>query len=75
VTAVERIGIGELARRLGFSRATIGRWTKLGKLPAPHFLGEQRRWFVHEIEAWETAEARPDRPRKRASKRAAVEAA
>lgn len=48
-----RIGIAELEQRLGVHRATIRRWHRAGGLPAPHYVGEHRAWFVGEIEAWE----------------------
>lgn len=76
MTTVERVGITDLVRRFGLAKTTITRWSKTGRFPAPHYLGELRRWYVHEIEAWERAECDPARPRKRASKKKAeVEAA
>lgn len=52
-TNPRRIGISELEARTGVERSTLYRWYKAGKLPAPHYLGERRVWFVAEIEAWE----------------------
>jgi predicted DNA-binding transcriptional regulator AlpA len=68
VSSVEnprRVGIAELEQRLGRDRVTIWRWYRAGKFPAPHYLGERRCWFAHELEAWEAAEmARPAEARR-----------
>jgi len=48
-----RFKIAELEVRLGCSRQTIWRWYTAGRLPAPHYLGQHRLWFEHEIEQWE----------------------
>ena len=57
---VARIGIKDLELRTGVDRSTLWRWYKAGKLPAPHYLGDKRVWFLSEIEAWEAEQmARP----------------
>ena len=48
-----RLGIAELETRLGVHRATIGRWYRAGALPRPHFIGNRRAWWLHEVAAWE----------------------
>lgn len=61
---VVRLGVAELERRMGVTRTTLWRWVKAGRFPAPHFVGEHRRWFLGDVEAWEreqmarTADAR-----------------
>ena len=52
--AVTRIGIAELAARLGVDRSTIWRWYQTGRFPRPHYLGERRTWLLSDVEAWET---------------------
>jgi predicted DNA-binding transcriptional regulator AlpA len=51
--AVTRIGIADLAARLGVDRSTIWRWYQSGKFPPPHYLGERRTWLLSEVEKWE----------------------
>lgn len=64
-TDVRRLGIAELERRLGLHRTTIWRKCRAGDMPAPHYLGDARRWWLHEIEAWEAAQAaRPPEARR-----------
>jgi excisionase family DNA binding protein len=53
---VTRIGIRELAARLGVDRSTIWRWYRSGRFPLPHFVGERRAWFRSEVEAWECSQ-------------------
>lgn len=60
VLSVVRVGVRDLESRLGLDRATIWRWYRAGKFPAPHYLADKRVWFLSEIEAWEAAQmARP----------------
>jgi predicted DNA-binding transcriptional regulator AlpA len=60
-----RLGISELEARLGVNRKTIASWYKAVLFPVPHYLGEMRRWWVHEIEAWEAVQTAPGRPRRK----------
>lgn len=63
-TAVTRIGIAELASRLGVDRSTIWRWYQAGRFPRPHYLGERRVWLLSDVEAWERERmARPSKSR------------
>ena len=48
-----RFKIAELEARLGVSRQTVWRWYSNGDFPKPHYLGQHRLWFEHEIEQWE----------------------
>lgn len=57
-TTVQRLGIAELTTRLGMHRNTIANWVRLGRFPAPHYIAEQRRWFLHDVIAWEQANTR-----------------
>jgi predicted DNA-binding transcriptional regulator AlpA len=57
VATIVRLGIAELEQRLGVHRATIWRWCRDGKFPQPHFVGERRRWFLSEVEAFEQVSA------------------
>jgi predicted DNA-binding transcriptional regulator AlpA len=69
-----RIGIAELEARLCLHRNTIAEWYKSGRLPKPHYIGELRRWWLHEIEAWEAEHTSPSRSRKRQGRRARARA-
>jgi predicted DNA-binding transcriptional regulator AlpA len=65
--APRRIGIAELERRLGRDKTTIWRWYMASppRFPAPHFIGERRAWWLHEVEAWEREQmARPPEARR-----------
>lgn len=53
ITDPRRIAIAELCGRLAVNRRTIGKWVEAGRFPAPHYLMGERRWWLHEIEAWE----------------------
>jgi len=62
---IERLGIGDVVKRLGRDRTTVARWISNGSFPAPHYIGTRRAWFLHEVEAWERTEmARPASGRK-----------
>jgi prophage regulatory protein len=61
-----RLGIAEVEKRTGRQRTTIWRWCRDGRFPAPHYLGERRAWWLHEIEAWEREQMeRPPESRRR----------
>lgn len=61
----QRLGIAEIEERLGKCRVTIWRWCRAGRFPLPHYIGERRCWWLHEIEAWEREEmARPTNARR-----------
>jgi predicted DNA-binding transcriptional regulator AlpA len=47
------IGISELERRLGVSRCSIWRWSRLGTFPIPAKFGSRRAWKESAIEEWE----------------------
>jgi len=48
-----RLNISMLEERTCWHRMTIWRKYKAGKFPPPHFLGQNRVWWEHEIEQWE----------------------
>lgn len=48
-----RLGISELAARLGISGRTVSRWVAAGTFPAPSYVGLNRKWLLSEVEAWE----------------------
>ena len=48
-----RLNIRMVEERLCWHRQTIWRKYKAGKFPLPHFLGQNRVWWEHEIEQWE----------------------
>ena len=60
-----RGGIADFARISGLSHSTINRYVKAGKAPAGVFIGERRKWFLDEIEAWVREQA--TRPRRGAA--------
>jgi predicted DNA-binding transcriptional regulator AlpA len=51
--AARRIGIAALEQRLSVERSTIWRWYRAGAFPPPHYIGNRRAWWLHDIEAWE----------------------
>ncbi len=52
-TEITRLKISDVERRLAIHRQSIWRWVRDGKFPAPHYIGRDRRWFLHDIEEWE----------------------
>ena len=52
-----RIGIADLEDRLAINRTTIWRWYSAGTFPMPHYIGTRRCWWLHDLEAWEAAQA------------------
>jgi len=58
-----RINIAELEQRLACSRRTIERWYLAGRFPRPHHLGQNRVWWLAEVEAWEEERALAPPPR------------
>jgi predicted DNA-binding transcriptional regulator AlpA len=59
---VIRLGTAEVARRVGRSACTLWRWytAEPPRFPRPHFIGDRRAWFEHEVSAWEAEQmARP----------------
>lgn len=53
-----RINIRQLAERLAVSKQSIWRWYTVGDFPHPHYLGQNRVWFLDEIESWESEHTR-----------------
>lgn len=51
-----RLGVKDLETRLHKDRSTIWRWYQRGRFPKPHYIGDERCWFLHEVEAWEREE-------------------
>ncbi|WP_192036163.1 helix-turn-helix domain-containing protein [Halomonas sp. YLGW01] len=46
--------VKQLARRYGTHEATIWRWSREGRFPAPVKLaGNLTRWSLHDVESWE----------------------
>lgn len=56
---IERLRISELTARLAVHRNTIANWVRAGRFPAPHYIAEQRRWFLSDVVAWEAENTRP----------------
>lgn len=53
------VGIAEIARRLGRSRATVDQWKWRGLLPDPSWaVGGRPAWNWPEVEAWAKATGR-----------------
>jgi predicted DNA-binding transcriptional regulator AlpA len=52
-TEDRRLGIAELAARLGVSGRTIGRWCVAGSFPRPSYIGLRRKWLLSDVETWE----------------------
>ena len=48
-----RLNARQLEDRLAVSKQTIWRWYSSGDFPRPHYLGQNRLWWLDEIEAWE----------------------
>ena len=56
------LGIAQVTRRLGVEKTSIWRWTKAGKFPQPIYVSEHRKWWLHDIEAWERIDPAESRP-------------
>lgn len=54
-TATQLVGIGELARWLNRSVASLRRDDASGRLPAPVRIGGSKKWRRDEIAAWVSA--------------------
>ena len=52
-TVTRRLTIAQLADRFACSSMTVYRWYTFGDLPRPHYLGQNRVWFEHDVEQWE----------------------
>jgi len=48
-----RLGISELAERLGVSGRTVTRWCAAGTFPPCHYVGVNRKWLLSEVVEWE----------------------
>ena len=48
-----RLNAGQLEQRLAVSKQTIWRWYSSGDFPKPHYLGQNRLWWLDEVEDWE----------------------
>lgn len=62
MTAIVRLEIGALTRRLAVSRMSVSRMVKDGRLPAPSYLEGRRVWRLDEIEAWEATHITSEPP-------------
>ena len=54
-----RLGIAQLAARLGVSGRTVSRWCVAGTFPPFHYIGTHRKWLLRDVEAWEAAHRGP----------------
>lgn len=59
-----RLDTGKVSARLGVTPRQVARMVRrpVNPLPAPHYLGERKRWWLSEIVAWESENATPDAP-------------
>ncbi len=48
-----RLKVADVERRLAVHRQTLWRWVRDGEFPRPHYIGRERRWFLHDIQEWE----------------------
>jgi predicted DNA-binding transcriptional regulator AlpA len=56
-----RLDAGQLSARLHATERQIRRMVDKG-FPAPHYIGERRRWWLSEVQAWEATHATRSRP-------------
>ena len=64
-----RVNIRQLEDRLAVSRQTLWRWYTAGTFPKPHYLGQNRLWWLDEVEDWEnknTSQSTPQSVQSRA---------
>lgn len=52
-TLPQRLHMKQVVARVGFNASTIGKWYRAGRFPKPHYIAGRRRWWLHEVEAWE----------------------
>ena len=59
-----RLNARQVAERLGVSKQTVWRWYTAGDFLKPHYLGQNRVWWLSDVEAWESEHTRtkPDIP-------------
>jgi predicted DNA-binding transcriptional regulator AlpA len=50
-----RLDAAKVAARLDVSPRHLARLVKSGRFPAPHYLGERKRWWLSEVQAWEAS--------------------
>ena len=70
-----RVNVRQLEDRLAVSKQTVWRWYSKGDFPKPHYLGQNRVWWLHEVEAWErqhSSEKTPPSVAERASRLSAA---
>ncbi len=56
-----RLDAARVLARLGVTDRQLRRMVA-GGFPAPHYLGERRRWWLSEVVAWESAHVTGERP-------------
>lgn len=53
------LSVKDLANRYGAHEATIWRWSREGRFPAPVKLaGNLTRWYLSDVESWENTQRR-----------------
>ena len=70
-----RVNVRQLEDRLAVSKQTVWRWYSMGDFPKPHYLGQNRLWWLDEVEAWErrhSSDTTPPSVASRASHRGAA---
>jgi predicted DNA-binding transcriptional regulator AlpA len=67
-TVRKLVGISVAEQVTGLERTTIWRRCRAGRFPAPHYIGNLRKWYLDELERWLVLEtARPAEARRGAS--------
>jgi len=51
-----RIGIRDVCARYNRTPVTIWSWYKAGTFPLPHYIQNQRHWWVDELDAFDATE-------------------
>lgn len=64
---LRRVTMREVASRLGVTPRCIEKRVVAGRFPRPHYLGNWRRWWLHELMQWEQDNTRSESARKQAA--------
>lgn len=57
-----RLDANRVAARLDVTPRHVARLVHAGRFPAPHYVGERKRWWLSEVQAWEATATSSEPP-------------